>query len=189
MGDPVSLAAEKALLRKKLRERLKALSPREKARRAGEIQKRLLNHPRFMSARSLLVYKALSSEVDTEAILKEALKKGKRVYLPRVDPAKKRIWLIETTNLKDLQPGACGILEPPFDVKRLGRPEDLALAIVPGLGFDRGGGRLGRGEGYFDRFLAEAKKAYKIGLAFECQILDKVPCEAGDVKVDEVLIG
>ena len=96
---------------------------------------------------------------------------------------------MEIIDWKELKPGAFGILEPAFDPKRLGRPEDLGLAVVPGLGFDRRGGRLGRGEGYFDRFLAEAKKAYKVGLAFEFQIVDEVPREAKDVSVDEVIIG
>ena len=71
----------------------------------------------------------------------------------------------------------------------MGKPEELELVIVPGLGFDREGGRIGRGEGYFDRFLAEAKRAYKIGLAFECQMVERVPCESSDVILDEILVG
>ena len=177
------------MLRKELREKLKALRPAERDRRSGEIQKKLLNHPRFSSARSLLVYKALYSEVETGTFLEEAWKRGKKVCLPRVDPARKKMWAIETKDLLALEPGTYGILEPPFNSGRVGKPEELELVIVPGLGFDKDGGRLGRGAGYFDRFLAEAKRAYKIGLAFECQMVERVPCETNDILLDEVIVG
>ena len=109
--------------------------------------------------------------------------------MPRLDLQERRIQIIEISDLKELSRGPYGILEPPLNQSYLGKPEELDLAIVPGLGFDRGGGRLGHGLGYFDRFLLEVRKAYKIGLAFECQIMDEIPCEAHDVVMDEVLIG
>jgi 5-formyltetrahydrofolate cyclo-ligase len=161
----------------------------ERARRSGKIQKKLLNHPRFFSTRSLLLYVALSSEVETRPILEEAWKRGKKVYLPRMDPSKKKMWAIETKDLEKLRAGAYGILEPAFELHCVGKPNDLELVIVPGLGFDREGGRLGRGEGYFDRFLEEAKASYKIGLAFECQMVERVPREANDMILDEILVG
>jgi len=121
--------------------------------------------------------------------VEEGLKKGKRMYVPRVDWAQKRIQAIEVHSLIELQPGAYGIAEPPLDEKKVGRPEDLDLVIVPGLGFDLRGARLGRGEGYFDRFLKQARRAYKIGLAFECQIVAEIPRDVTDERVDEILVG
>ena len=168
---------------------MKALAPAEKVRESGGIQKKLLNHPRFSGARSLLVYKALPSEVETEAVLKEAWKKGKKVYLPYVDASQKKMYALETKSLTTLLSGPYGILAPPFDPRCVVRPEALELVIVPGVGFDREGGRIGRGEGYFDRFLVGAKRAYKIGLAFKCQMVERVPCEANDVILDEVIVG
>ena len=106
-----------------------------------------------------------------------------------MDPKKRRIDMIEAKHFEELQPGAFGVLEPPFDKYRVGEPEALNLVIVPGLGFDREGGRLGRGGGYFDRFLEKAAGAYKIGLAFECQMVDRIPREGNDILMDEVLIG
>ena len=184
-----SLEQQKARLRNQLRERLSRLKPEEKLKRSEEILERLYRHPSFLKARTLLIYLALPAEVQTRALVDEARKKEKKVYVPRVDPEKKRIWMIEVTDPEKLGPGFRGILEPPFDQTRIGDPKDLDLAIIPGLGFDRDGGRLGRGEGYFDRFLQEAQRAYKIGLAFECQIIEKIPRTSHDVVMDEVLMG
>ena len=187
MNDGGSLEEEKSRLRKGLREKLEKLKPEERRKRSQEILARLFDHPRFLEARSLLTYIARDSEVETRPILDEARKKGKRVYIPRVDAVKRQIEIIEAADLALLKPGAHGILEPPFDKGRVGRPGDLDLVIVPGLGFDREGGRLGRGEGYFDRFLKEARQAYKIGLAFACQILDRIPRVPHDILMDEIL--
>lgn len=119
--------------------------------------------------------------------MEESWRKGKKVFVPRIDPGLKRMRMVQIENLESLKPGRYGILEPAPGSGRPGDPGDLDLAVVPGMAFDREGGRLGRGKGYFDRFLQEAGRAYKIGLAFKFQLVEKVPCEAHDVRVDEVL--
>lgn len=178
------------MLRKELGRRWEAFESKERRRQSGEILERLMAHPRFKSARMVLAYAATDGEVETRPFLEEALRQGKKVYLPRViDPARKEFAAIEIKSPDELAPGSYGILEPPIDPERIGRPEDLDLIVVPGIGFDRTGGRLGRGEGYFDRFLAKAKRAYKMGLAYECQMVDQVPRETNDIRVDEVLTG
>lgn len=184
-----TLAEQKAQLRKTLREKLSRLKPEERQVRSQEILRRLFQHPRFLEARILLTYIATASEVETRPILQEAQKGGKRVFAPRVNSDKREFQAIEWREEGELQPGPYGILEPPFEPSRLGARGDLDLIVVPGLGFDREGGRLGRGAGYFDPFLAQAKKAYKIGLAFEFQIVDQIPRSSQDVILDEVLIG
>ncbi len=165
------------------------MTPGERSRQSGRILKRLFEHPRFFEARSVLFYVAQGREVETRPILEEARKKGKRVYVPRIDPRDKRIQMIEIQDFKELQPGSYGILEPPYEAKRRGDPKAVDLLVVPGVAFDREGRRLGRGEGYFDRLLREAGQAYKIGFAFREQIVERVPSEIHDVQVDEVLIG
>ena len=189
MNGPELLQEQKSFLRKELRRKLRTLKPEERTRRSEKVVKELFGHPKFSKARSLLVYVAMEHEVETRPLLEEAWRRRKKVYVPRLDSQKKRIQIVELSDLKELKPGSYGILEPPLNRNRLGKPEELDLAIVPGLGFDRGGGRLGRGFGYFDRFLFEARKAYKIGLAFECQIVDEIPRDVHDVVMDEVLIG
>ena len=180
---------QKSFLRKKLREKLRALEPQERTRQSEKVSKELLGHPRFSKAQSILVYVAMEHEIETRPLLEEAWRRGKKVFVPRLDPREKRIQTVGLFDLKELKPGSYGILEPSLNRNRLGKAEELDLAIVPGLGFDRGGGRLGHGLGYFDCFLSEARKAYKIGLAFECQIVKEIPRDAHDVVMNEVLIG
>jgi len=189
VGSSLSFDDQKALLRKELRKKLEALKPEERRRRSGEILGRLFRHPKFSEAESLLTYLSAKSEVETNPVVGEARRQGKRVYIPRLDSEKKRMWIIEVTGGEKLTPNRYGILEPPFEIKRVGNPKNLDLAVIPGLGFDPEGGRIGRGEGYFDRFLEEAQRAYKIGLAFECQMVDQVPRGSHDILMDEVLIG
>ena len=177
------------MLRKELRRKLDVLGPTERTRRSQSILERLFSHPRFVQAKTLLSYVARAPEVETWPIVERALEERKKVYLPRVNPESRQIWIIEISGQEKLEPGSYGILEPPFDKSRVGDPKDLDFVVVPGLGFDPQGGRLGRGGGYFDRFLKEAKKAYKIGLSFECQVVEAVPRGIHDIEVDEVLIG
>jgi len=183
------LDERKQLLRNKLREKLRRLSSAERARRSQMILEKLSSHPRFLEARSVLIYVAFQAEVETRPLLEEARRCGKRVFLPRIDSKRGLIQAIEVEGREELEPNEYGVLEPPFDSTRLEKPRNLDLIVVPGLGFDRRGGRLGRGKGYFDRFLREAKQAYKIGLAFDCQMVEKIPRASHDVKIHEVLTG
>ena len=189
MNGSLSLRERKSFLRKELRRKLKALDPQERTWRSEKIVHELLGQPRFLTVEKISVYAATTTEVETRVLLEEARRRRKKVYVPRLDPQKKQIQIVEIFDLKELRPGSYGILEPPLNPSRLGNPEELDLVIVPGLGFDRKGGRLGRGFGCFDRFLLEARKAYKIGLAFECQVVGEIPRETHDVFMDEVLIG
>jgi len=183
------LKEQKTLLRKELRQKRDALKPEERLRRSRAILEKLQDHPKFLESHALLSYVAFGSEVETRPLFEEAMRLKKKVYASRLEAQENRMVIVELRNLEELKPGAYGILEPPSDSHRVGRAEELDLVIVPGIGFDRKGGRLGRGEGFFDRFLQEAKNAYKIGLAFECQMVERVPREENDMSVDEVIIG
>ena len=189
MGKFYSLAEQKGLLRKALAGKCAALKSGERTLRSQNILAKLLAHPQFSEARILLCYAARAPEVETRPLLEEALRKKKKLFVPKLDPISQKIEMIELRDVRDLKPGAYGILEPPFNPERVGNPRDLDLVIAPGVGFDREGGRLGRGVGLFDRFLEEARSAYKIGLAFECQLVEKIPSEEHDIIMDEIIIG
>ena len=189
MNRSLSIQEQKALLRNKLRQKLEGLKLEERKERSENILAKLFSHSKFKKSEHLLIYISCGFEVQTRSLVEEALSRDKKIYVPRIDPEEKKILMIETSDLNELKPGSYGVMEPPLDQARVGDPQDLDLAIVPGLGFDREGGRLGRGKGYFDRFLKEARNAYKIGLAFECQIVDQIPRNENDVLLDEVLIG
>ncbi len=135
-------------------------------------------------AGTVMLYHALPDEVDTAPLLADALLMGKRVLLPRVvgDNLELRIYTPDT-----LCRGAYGIMEPTGDVFLAEDYASIDLAIVPGMAFDRRGSRLGRGKGYYDRLLPLLPKAYKLGLCFDFQLLDYIPCEEHDVRMDWVM--
>ena len=87
--------------------------------------------------------------------------------------------------MQDLQAGAFGILEPTG--KLFTDYEKIDVVVVPGMAFDKEGHRLGRGKGYYDRFLAKIRNTYKIGLCFPWQLVDNVPTDEHDILMDEIM--
>jgi len=149
---------------------------------------KVLGMTEFQRARNIMAYMPLRHEVDTRAVLVKLLALKKKLFLPAVNREREEIAIFQVKNLtRDLTPGSYGILEPRPGRCVPGRPSDLDLVLVPGLGFDRKGGRLGHGKGYFDKFLRKVKRAKKIGIAFKEQILEKIPLEKHDQRVDRVI--
>jgi len=135
----------------------------------------------------VLGYLNFGSEVACEAWIRQALTDGKQVLLPRVNKASKHLELFEVKDLdRDIAVGAYGIREPV--VERCERFESLGeidLILMPGVAFDREGGRLGYGGGYFDRLLAHLPhRPALIAGAFEMQIVEEIPQERTDHKID-----
>jgi 5-formyltetrahydrofolate cyclo-ligase len=139
----------------------------------------------FQKAEHVALYCGIAPEVETKPFLKKILK-DKKLYLPRVG-LRKTLKLCRVRLLsKDLRKGAYNIMEPKdFCGKRPASKMDLI--VVPGVAFDRKGGRLGRGGGYYDRLLKCAKRVPAIGICFREQMVKKVPMKAHDVKVDRVI--
>ena len=177
----------KTKLRRSLKERLKRLSKGERLRKSRRIQKELFRRGIFQNAKTILFYASLPEEVNTWPMMERALKMDKRVLVPLL--RRGRIVPSEVKNLKrDLRRGSHGISEPKQRSVRPVQPKEIDLAIVPGIGFDRRGFRLGRGAGYYDRFLKRLKgRIPLIGLAFKLQRLKKVPVEGHDIPVDHVI--
>ena len=145
---------------------------------------KLSRHPRLADAHTVLLYSALPDEVPTLPLLNRLTTVGKTVLLPRV-VSDTDMELRRYTGPNDLEPGAFGIMEPTGE---LFTDYDLIdVAVVPGMAFDREGHRLGRGKGYYDRFLAQLPHIYKIGICFPFQLVDKVPADAHDMLMDEVV--
>ncbi|MDE7086388.1 MAG: 5-formyltetrahydrofolate cyclo-ligase [Prevotella sp.] len=144
----------------------------------------LKENPRFSLARTLLLYSALPDEVQTQPLLDQLSAEGKTVLLPRVT-SDTDMELRCYTGAADLQKGAFGIMEPIGEV--FTDYATIDVAIVPGMAFDPNGHRLGRGKGYYDRFLARIPHVYKIGLCFVWQLVDCVPTDANDIMMDCVV--
>lgn len=141
-------------------------------------------HPAFGAARTVLLYHSLPDEVDTHAFV-EKWSGAKRVLLPVV--VGNDLELRCYTGLHDLAVGAFGISEPTGEL--FTDYGSIDLVVVPGVAFDRLGNRLGRGRGYYDRLLPRIPHARKVGICFPFQIVDRVPAEAFDIRMDEVVSG
>lgn len=179
---PDSTVGDKEALREEIAERIQAMPEDERAREAEAIRRRLEDLPAFRVADAVLVYVSLADEVPTRELIQDLLSQGREVCVPR--SVGETIDAVPIDALEELVPGPDGVPAPPehrpFD------PRMLDLAVVPGRAFDHDRNRLGRGGGRFDRFLADFHPL-SVGLAFECQIVDRVPVEDHDEPVDLVV--
>ena len=180
----------KSDIRKTILEKLKA--QREEDRRQGSLalKEKLFNLGEFKKAKNILLYAGKYYEVDTIPIIKEALKKGKRIFLPVTDVKRKRLIISEISDIKkDTELGPLGIYQPKRACKRLLRPQKLDFLVLPGIAFDKKGNRLGHGAGYYDRFLKSIPhNTPKVCLAFDFQVQDEdIPTLSHDVPVTKVI--
>ena len=148
---------------------------------ADTLLKHIETHPAFTKAGCILIYHSLPDEVYTHAFI-EKWKDKKTILLPVVvgDDLELRPY----SGKQDMRKGSYGIEEPIG--KAFTNYDEINLAIIPGVGFDAKGNRLGRGKGYYDRLLPKIK-AYKIGICFSFQTVEEIPVEEYDIKMDEVL--
>lgn len=150
----------------------------------GSPESALLLHPRIAASQTILAYSALPDEPPTQQLIDQLVNQGKTVLLPRV-VSDTDMELRRYNSPADLQKGAFGIMEPAGE--RFTDYDAIGVAIVPGMAFDAAGHRLGRGKGYYDRFLSRVPYIYKIGLCFSWQMVDSVPSHEHDIMMDEVI--
>lgn len=154
------------------------------------IERRLIALPEFARAMVILTYVGVKSEVATDEIIRRGLEAGKRMAVPYVTREGLRSAFIHSE--AELAPARFGLLEPPAklraDPARACEPVDVDLFVIPGVAFDRKGGRLGYGRAYYDRLLNQARpEAAMIALAFESQVVPQVPMTPTDMYVQAVL--
>ena len=137
----------------------------------------------FKDSKVVMFYVSFNSEVDTHEMIKEALK-SKRIAVPKVVEGEMQSALIIDFD-QMIPSGKFNILEP-IELLKI-EPKNISLIIIPGIAFDRKGHRIGYGYGYYDKFLRKISKAVKIGIAFDFQIVDKIPNEAHDVPLDSIV--
>ncbi len=144
---------------------------------------RILQHSQWKRANVVMLYNALPDEVDLPVLLRAAWQEGKRVLLPVVKGDDIVVRLVDEAT--PYQCGAYGIQEPlGDDFTDYGR---IDLIVVPGVAFDAEKHRLGRGKGYYDRFLPLVPDAYKLGVCFPFQFVDAVPVGQYDQRMDDVI--
>jgi 5-formyltetrahydrofolate cyclo-ligase len=173
---------EKRRLRRELIARRDQIEGREA--RSEAIRERVLATPAFQRARAIHCYLSIRSEVDTRILIAAALTQGKAVAVPVVEPSRglSHCW-ISGIDPADFTEGVLGTLTP--RVIRPATPGDWDLTIVPMLGFDRAGYRIGYGMGYYDTLLAAAP-TIALGVAFSAQELAALPREPHDMPLDFV---
>ena len=155
------------------------------------IADRLFKLNEYKNASTILFYASFDGEVETVEMIEEAMKDGKIVGLPRTDRKINEIVPMKIGALEDeLEQGSYGIAEPPENSESLDL-EKINMVIVPGVAFDKENRRLGRGGGYYDRFLSKISGSIPtVGLAFDFQIVENLPFSAEyDIPVSAVLAG
>ena len=177
---------DKKELRRYIREQKRHFTSQQLGEMSLCIMSSLLSHSQIQKADYVLMYHSLPDEVDTHSALDQLLAMGKKVFLPKV-VSDTEMTIHEYTGADSLQPSEpYGILEPTTPELSIINCQ-LSIAIVPGMAFDRQGHRLGRGKGYYDRFLSQIPNIYKIGVCFPFQMLESIPSESTDVVMDEVI--
>jgi 5-formyltetrahydrofolate cyclo-ligase len=144
----------------------------------------------YAAAKTVMFYVDVRDEVRTRHALPEALTADKRIVIPYCVDGELELFHLES--MEELDTGMYKILEPKKELrdvaaKRL-QPEELDLIMVPGVAFDRQGGRTGHGKGYYDKLLEHARADTPlVALAFECQMFPEIPCEHHDIYMDKVV--
>lgn len=175
--------ADKEALRAQVRLREEALTPEERRESDRALCRQFLSHPRVARAETLLLFAGMGLEVDTRPLLEALERQGKRLYLPRCLPG----GALEARRYdpRRLVRHRYGMLEPDEGCEEVDKAE-LDLILVPALCYDRRCFRLGRGGGYYDRYLA-GYTGVTLGLCRQALLWDAVPVEPWDRGVDVVL--
>jgi 5-formyltetrahydrofolate cyclo-ligase len=155
-------------------------------RRSSLVQERFLKLPEFRTAGTIALYSSFKNEVLTDEIFFMALDEGKEVSFPRVVRTVPPLAFFRVGGKEELCPGSYDILEPPLegDIKE---PDSFDCVVVPGIGFDMSGARLGYGKGYYDRVLKQVRCPI-VALAFDFQVIsENIPVGGHDIKMDSVV--
>jgi 5-formyltetrahydrofolate cyclo-ligase len=189
MSNSEVIASAKKQMRAAMRSVLEELSAEQRHAASVAACNRVMALEAFKHAGAVMLYLPMTNEIDVTGIAVRCFREGKTVCVPRVDWKRCDMLALEVDSLDDrvLEIDEHGVRTP-----RNGRPippSMIDLVLVPGLAFDQRGMRLGRGGGYYDRFLGRVKEhgATTIGIAFDQQIVDVVPVASHDLAVDKVI--
>ena len=175
----------KAELRKNIRERKRQFTSKMLGELSLMLINKLLENDKIKEANTILMYYSMPDEVNTHQVVDTLVALGKKVLLPVVINGEE-LEIREYKDKNDLIEGiAYHIMEPVGE--KYNDYKNIDVAVVPGMSFDDNGNRLGRGKGYYDRFLKQIPQAYKIGICFNFQKVKAVPTEETDIKMDEVI--
>lgn len=175
-----NVTSEKELIRERIKKKKQQLTDKEKEIEAANVFEKIEALPEFINAHNIIIYWSMPDELPTHNFIIRWSKK-KTMLLPVV---KGEDMLIKPFSTKEeLKQGSLGIWEPDVQKEYL---NSIDLVIVPGVAFDRDKSRLGRGKGYYDRYFIN-KRIVKIGVCFDFQLLESIPIDSFDIKMDKVV--
>lgn len=184
--------ADKSELKKTIREQAHAArqAQLDKDGVSQQIMARVMQLPEYEQARTVMFYVDVRTEVRTRQALPDALASGKRVVIPYCVDGELELFHLES--MDELELGMYRILEPKAELRSIAAKrtpvEELDLILVPGVAFDRRGGRTGHGKGYYDKLLEHAlSRTPLVALAFECQLFPEIPMQDHDIHMDKVV--
>ncbi len=173
----------KSKLRKQVLQEMKAISQEQKQAMDRALTKRFLNHPFYQEAKTIATYLSFPHEFQTQELIEQALKDGKKVLIPKTYPKGRMDFVVY--NPQQLVKTSFGLLEPKGDLEVVD-PSQIDLIHVPGLAFTTEGYRIGYGGGYYDRYL-EHFAGHTMSTIYPCQV-QEFNSENHDIPVQEVLI-
>lgn len=172
---------DKKALRKELLTKRNELTPEQRVDYGEAILRHLIEMPELQAAKTVLVYLDFRGEVESEPIISWGLAAGKTICAPVTVVEERRLIPVKMTSPTDVAIGAYNIREPILREDFVVNVEEIDAVVLPGVGFDRQGGRLGYGGGYYDRFLPRLRPGVpKIAVAYEVQVLPETPREPHD---------
>ena len=187
----MGLFNEKKILRKEILTKRKNIDIVEKEKMDRKICNKFYESKYYRDAKNIFIYISYDSEINTKEIINKALIDNKKIYVPRTEFKTRLMDAVKITSLDNLIESEYGILEPSAEEPHID-PNVLDLIVVPGVAFDRNGGRMGYGAGFYDRYFKKIsedkmKKIVKLALAYDFQILEDVPMDEQDVPVNYII--
>lgn len=184
-----SVVTAKAMVRKAIIQKRKALSNNIRDEKSLAIAQRLFGLDEFKKSDAVLCFLCRSNEVQTDMIIRESFRMGKKVFVPLINVRQRDLQVTRITSLDiKLVVGDYGVREPVPELQEIVSPSCLDLVITPGLAFDTFGNRIGYGGGYYDKLLKKLSRGVtRIGVGYDFQVLDSVPHSELDKSVQFVI--
>lgn len=178
---------DKSSIRKNVLALRDFLNPEDKREKDDSIFEKVISSPEYKRSKGVLLFASFRSEINTDKIILHSLEIGKVTVLPVVDREEKRLRLYRIEGMEDLKPGYIGIPEPRSRTGEMSL-RDMDFILVPGLAFDIKCARIGYGGGYYDKLLGSiSDRPFLLAPAYEEQIVDDIPVEEHDIRMDMVL--
>jgi 5-formyltetrahydrofolate cyclo-ligase len=189
MTSPEKITKQKAELRWAMLDKRDALDQGRRAEFNRIITKKLLASPEYKESKTILAYKNIGSEFDTEEFIRDVLASGKILVLPKVNQANKTLDIFRVENPDtDLHNGVWGIAEPDAQKCKPISISEVDFVLVPGLAFDAQGQRIGYGGGYYDKLLATRNENTRlVAAAYSMQLVPTIPALAHDLKIEKLI--